>query len=160
MLPGLVEYSDPEGVFKLSVPQGWFTKRKGDKNREGIVFITGDFKQAVTMSIEVLHVKELFRLSGRQMAAAPGERQARDEFYGACSVAWAGIQPTGLDGVLDDWGALNTTVSGMAGLLASHKEELLGPGATADRANVYKLIPDSVSSQGKELKVRPRHENP
>lgn len=84
-LPGLEPYVDPEGIFKLKVPSGWFTKRKGDKDREGLIFISGDFRQAVTIAVETLHVKALFRGAGRAYKLPTSEEAWRGaEGFSVC----------------------------------------------------------------------------
>jgi hypothetical protein len=49
----------------LQVPEGWITRRKGDKAQaSGVIFVCGDFRKAMTLSVELIDVKNLFKQAG------------------------------------------------------------------------------------------------
>lgn len=61
--------------------------------------------------------------------------------------------PEGMDGDLTSWATLGSP-AGNAGLLAMHKEALLGPGASPEKATIYSVVDESIDQQEKQIKVR------
>ncbi|KAG5187562.1 hypothetical protein JKP88DRAFT_207055 [Tribonema minus] len=121
-VPSLAAYSDSRGYFEISLPANWVrAERKGDQEAKGVLFVTGNYVKAITLSVAIIKSSQLLRDAGTAPLVLPTDDLT----------TWAGVG----------------TPMGIAKLLAFRRDQDAAQAAAQDS----EVLPDTVVLDGNAL---------